>query len=85
MIEPEGRAPEPIQESAENDEVADETNRLPAPGSLLEAASLATLLLLRNIDGEFRIELLVGFQELLVLRIDGQRDGLLGFEELHGG
>ena len=75
-----GRPAEPIQESAKDEEVADETDRFPAPRPLLEAAP-ATVLLLRSINGEFRVVL----QELLVLGIEGQRNGLLGLEEIHDG
>ena len=70
-----------MQESTEKEEVADQTN-LPAPS---ETAAFAALLLLRSIDGEFRVELLVGFQEFLVLGVERQRNGLLGLEEIHGG
>ena len=66
-IELNGRSAEPMQESAENEEVADETDCSPAPRPLLEAATPATLLLLRSIDGEFRVV----FQELLVFGIEG--------------
>jgi hypothetical protein len=62
-----GRSAEPIQESTENEEVADTTNRSPAPRSLLETATLARLLLLRSINGEFRVV----FQEFLVLGVEG--------------
>ena len=70
VIESGGRSPEPIQESTENEEVANETNRSPAPGSLREATTFAALLL-RSVDGEFRVGLLGVSQERLVLGIDG--------------
>ena len=70
-----------MQESTENEEMADQTN-LPAPG---ETAAFATFLLLRRVGGEFRVKLLVGFQELFVLGIERQRNGLLGLEKIHGG
>lgn len=85
LIELDGRSPEPIQESTKNEEVTDATNHLPALGTLLEAAAFGTLLLLRNIGGEFRVELFVVFQERFALGIDGQRNGLLGLEEIHDG
>lgn len=63
------RSPEPIEESTEDNEMSEATNRLPAPGRLLETAAVAALLLLRSIDREFKVELLVIFQELLILRM----------------
>lgn len=80
-IELNGRSAEPIQETADNEEVAKTTDRSPAPRSLLEAATSALLLLLRSMNGEFRVV----FQELLVFGVEGQRNGLLGLEEIHDG
>jgi len=85
-VQLDGGPPEPTQESTENEEMTDETDRLSAPGPLREAAAFATLgLLRRSIDAEFRIESLAVFQEFFVLRIDGQRNGLLGLVKIHGG
>ena len=85
MIKLDGRTPDPVQESTENKEVANQTNCPPAGGPLREAAAFGTLLLLlRSTDGELRIKLLVGSQEFLVLGINGQRNGLLGLVEIHG-
>lgn len=86
MIEIDGTPKNPIQEGAENDEVAHTTNHLPAPASIPEAAAISRLLLLlRTLTGKFRVGLTLGFQELFVLRIEGQRNRLLGFAEIHGG
>lgn len=85
MIEPSGRSEKPIQEGTENEEVADAANRLPASAPLLEAATCVALLLLRSINGELRVELIVAFQEVFVLGIDWQRNGLLGLVEIHDG
>ena len=76
-----GRSTEPIQESADNEEVAEATDGFPAPRSLLEAATPGTLLLLRSINAEFRVV----FQELFVFGVGGQRNGLLGLVEIHDG
>ena len=69
MVKLDGRTPEPMQESTEDEEVADQTNP-PAPLSLRKTAAPATFLLLRNIYSELGVQLLVGFQELFVLRIE---------------
>ena len=81
MVELNGRFAEPIQESADNEEVAEPTDGFPAPRPLLEAATPATFLLLRSINAEFRVVL----QELFVFGIEGQRNGLLGLVEVHDG
>lgn len=70
ITEPERRSPEPIEESTEKEEMAETTNRLPAPRPLLEAAASA-FLLLRSTNRESGIEVLVLVQELLILRIEG--------------
>ena len=80
-IELDGRSAEPIQESAENEEVAEATDGFPAPRPLLEATTPAPFLLLRSVDAEFRVVL----QELFVFGIEGQRNGLLGLVEVHDG
>ena len=67
MVELGGTAKNPVQEGAENEEVADATNHLPTPTPLLEAAF--STLLLRSIVGEFRVGFIIGFQELLILGI----------------
>jgi hypothetical protein len=77
-------APKPIEESRENDEMAEATNDLPAPGPFLEAAAPA-FLLLRSICRESRVGVLVIIQELLILGIEGQRNRLLRLEENHDG
>lgn len=71
MEELDWRAPEPIEESTENDEMTEATNHFPAPGPLLEAPAFAAFLLLRSIDCKFRVKSLVLFEELLILRIEG--------------
>ena len=68
---PESRSPKPIEESTDDDEVPEATDDLPALGSLFEAATSSGLLLLRSIDRESRIEVLVIHQELLILRMEG--------------
>lgn len=78
--------PEPIEESAEDEEMAEATKDLPAPGPLLEAtAAFGGLLLLRSVDHGIRVQPFVILQELLALRIEGQRDRLLSLEEIHDG
>jgi hypothetical protein len=72
MLRLDGASPEPIQESTEDEEMADTTDRLSAPSSLRKAAAFGTFLLLRrSTDCEFRVELLVVFQEVFILRIKG--------------
>ena len=81
MVELNGRSAEPTQESAEDEEVAEATDGFPAPRPLLEATTPATFLLLRSINAKFGVIL----QELFVFGIEGQRNGLLGLVEVHGG
>ena len=83
-IEFDGTSKNPIQEGAENEEVTDATNRLPTPTSIPEAAAISGLLL-RSLTGEFRVGFILGFQELFILKIEGQRNRLLRFTEIHGG
>jgi hypothetical protein len=66
-----GRSPEPVEESAKNDEGTDEANCFLPLASLCKATAFAALLLLRNAPGKFRVEPFVGFQEFIVLGIDG--------------
>ena len=83
-IKLDGRAPKPVEESSENDEMAKATNHLPASGPFLEtAATFGGLLLLRNIGSKFGIKLFAALHEFLIRRINGQRDRLLGLEEIH--
>jgi len=86
VIEMDRGLPEPMEKSTQDEQVAEATDDLPGFGTLLEAASFVALLLLRrSIDSELRVGLLPVLQELLVLRIDGQGNGLFGLEEIHGG
>ena len=64
-------SPEPVKESPENDQMSDATDRLPAPGPFLEATASTGLLLLRSIDRELRVEVLVVLEEVLTVRIEG--------------